>query len=115
MLSDVRSDATCPVTSLVFGDQIGWVYALDAATGESKWQGTRYGGQVMLLPDMDMLLVISEKGELALVKADPAACTEVAKLNALHGRTWNHPAIAHGKLYLRNSEEMVCYELPGAK
>jgi outer membrane protein assembly factor BamB len=86
---------------------------LDVATGETKWTGTRYGGQVLLLPEMDMLLLLSEKGKVVLVKADPTSFTEVAQLDALKGRTWNHPAIAHGKLYVRNSEEMACYELPG--
>lgn len=98
----------------IYGFDGNRLCCLDAATGETKWAGTRYGGQVMLLPDMDMLLVLSEKGKVALVKADPAACTEVAQFDALHGRTWNHPAIAHGKLYVRNSEEMACFELPGA-
>jgi len=87
---------------------------LDAATGETKWAGTRYGGQLILLPEMDTLIVLSDEGKLAMVKADSAAFTELASFEAIHGKTWNHLAIAHGKLYVRNSEEMVCYELPGA-
>lgn len=98
----------------IYGFDGNRLCCLDASTGETKWQGTRYGGQVMLLPDVDALIVLSEKGKVALVKADPAAFTELAQFPAIHGRTWNHPAVAHGKLYVRNSEEMACYELPGA-
>lgn len=97
----------------IYGFDGNRLCCLDAATGETKWEGTRYGGQVMLLPDMDLLLVISEKGKVALVKADPAAFTEVAQFGAIHGRTWNHPAIAHGRLYVRNAEEMACFAFPG--
>lgn len=97
----------------IYGFDGNRLCCLDASTGETKWAGTRYGGQVLLLPAMDMLLVISEKGKVALVKADPAGFTEVAQFGALEGRTWNHPAIAHGRLYVRNSEEMACFELPG--
>jgi outer membrane protein assembly factor BamB len=87
---------------------------LDAATGETKWAGKRYGGQLVLLPEMDVLIVLSDEGKVAVVKAEPAAFTEITSFEAIQGKTWNHPAIAHGKLYVRNSEAMVCYELPGA-
>ena len=49
---------------------------------------------------------------MALVKAAPSAFTEVTSFDAIHGKTWNHPAIANGKLFVRNSDEVACYELP---
>jgi len=48
-----------------------------------------------------------------LVNAKPDAFTEVAEFKALTGKTWNHPVIANGKLYVRNAEEMACFELAG--
>lgn len=97
----------------IYGYHGNRLACLDAATGETKWSGSRYGGQVMLLPEMDTLIILSDKGKVAMVKADPAAFTELASFDALHGKTWNHPAIAHGRLYVRNSEEMACFQLPG--
>lgn len=82
-------------------------------TGERAWTGDRYGGQLIFIEAMEMLLVLSERGDLALVRAVPDRFEEVARFKALYGKTWNHPIIHHGKLYVRNSEEAVCFELPG--
>jgi outer membrane protein assembly factor BamB len=57
------------------------------------------------------LIVISDTGELALVKASPDGYTEVAKFSALSGKTWNYPAIAGGKLFVRNATEMAAYKI----
>jgi outer membrane protein assembly factor BamB len=82
-------------------------------TGERAWTGERFGGQLLFVKDMEMLLVLSERGDLALVRAVPDRFEEVAQFKALNGKTWNHPIIHHGKLYVRNSEEAACFELPG--
>jgi outer membrane protein assembly factor BamB len=84
-------------------------------SGERKWRERGYGnGQVLLLPDQDLLLILSEKGEVALVVAKPDARKEVARFQAIEGKTWNHPVLARGKLFVRNGEEMACYQLKEA-
>jgi hypothetical protein len=89
---------------------------LDLASGTRRWKQGRYGrGQVMLLQQQSLLLVISEKGEAILLAADPERHRELGRFRALDGKTWNHPVIAHGRLYVRNAEEMACYELAGFK
>jgi outer membrane protein assembly factor BamB len=85
---------------------------VDAATGKRVWKKGRYGnGQVLLLPDAGQLLVVSEAGELVLVKADQDKHVELGKIQALAGKTWNHPVLINNRLYLRNAEESACYEL----
>jgi outer membrane protein assembly factor BamB len=85
---------------------------LDVQTGKRRWKQGRYGhGQVLLLADQGILLVLSEAGEAVLVAANPKQHEELGRFQAIEGKTWNHPVIAHGRLYVRNDEELACYEL----
>jgi outer membrane protein assembly factor BamB len=94
----------------VYGLDEGILTCLDVNTGERKWKDGRYGyGQVILAGGH--LIVTSDKGEVALVKASPDGYSEVARFAALQGQTWNYPAIASGKLLMRNSNEMAAYDL----
>ena len=95
-----------------FGLDGGILACLDLANGERRWKDGRYGhGQLLLLADQELLLVLSEEGELALVRADAAAFTELARLSVLTGKTWNHPVLAGDMLFVRNGEEMAAYRL----
>ena len=87
---------------------------LDLADGSRKWKGGRYGnGQVVLLADQDLLLVISEEGEIALVSATPDQFKEVAgRIPAIEGKTWNHPVVVGDRLFVRNGQEMAAFRLP---
>ena len=97
----------------VFGFDRTILAAIDVATGERAWKGGRYGnGQMLLLPDQDLLLVLSERGELALVQASAERFEEVARVQALDGKTWNHPVVVGGVVYVRNAEEAAAYRLP---
>jgi outer membrane protein assembly factor BamB len=85
---------------------------VDLESGRRRWKGGRYGnGQVLLIADQALLLVISESGELVLLEADANEHSELAKFQAIEGKTWNHPVVVRSRLYLRNAEEMACYEL----
>lgn len=99
--------------SNVFGFDGSIFVCIDLQDGSRRWKDGRYGkGQVILLADSGLLVVVSEKGDLVLVEANPSEHRELHKLKALDGKTWNHPVIVGNRLYVRNASEAVCYELP---
>jgi len=95
-----------------FGFDGSILACIDLADGRRKWKGGRYGhGQLILLPEQDLLLVLSEQGELALAAATPDQFKELARFPAIAGKTWNHPVLAGDLLLARNGEEMVAFRL----
>ena len=98
----------------VYGLDEDMLVCLDAQSGERKWKDGRYGyGQLVVAEGY--LIVLSGDGQLALVKASPERYEELARFQAIEGKTWNHPALCGGKILVRNAVQMACFDLRGAK
>jgi outer membrane protein assembly factor BamB len=98
-----------------FGFDGSRLSCIDLADGKRKWKDGHYGhGQLVVLSDQDLLLVVSERGELVLVRAAPDQFTELARFPAIQGKTWNHPVLVGDVLLIRNGEEMAAFRLPVA-
>lgn len=87
------------------------IACIDLENGRRKWRGSRYGGQMILLAEQELLIILSEKGEIVLAKADPIGYNELGKIEAINGKTWNHPVLVNDILLVRNAKEMVAYLL----
>jgi len=95
---------------VIYGLDEGILAAIDAETGELKWKGGRYGyGQVVLAGNN--LIVLTEDGDLALVRTNPDRHEEISRFRVLEGKTWNVPAISGGYLLVRNLSEMAAFDL----
>jgi outer membrane protein assembly factor BamB len=95
----------------LYGLDDGLLACVEIATGERKWKEGRYGSGQTLLVD-DLVLIQTEPGAVVLAEASPSGVRELGRFAALNGKTWNHPTLAGRYLLVRNSQEMVCYELP---
>jgi outer membrane protein assembly factor BamB len=95
-----------------FGFDGSILSAINLETGERAWKGGRYGnGQMVLLRSQDLLLVLAEEGDIALVSATPEKYVEVARVKGIEGKTWNHPVLVGQILLVRNGEEMAAFRV----
>jgi outer membrane protein assembly factor BamB len=95
----------------IYGLDLGILACIDAATGELKWKGGRYGnGQTLLASGH--LVITTEEGEVVLVRATPEGHQEIARSKAVDGGpTLNHPALVDGILLVRNGAQMAAFDL----
>lgn len=94
----------------LYGFDKGTLKCIELLTGEEKWKQRGFGVGTLIFAD-GHLIVLGDKGKLALVEATPAAYTEKSAAEVLTGRCITVPALAEGKLYLRNTQELVCLDL----
>ncbi|QDS99339.1 outer membrane biogenesis protein BamB [Adhaeretor mobilis] len=114
-----------PVMKTKMGNVVvhkGYVYGLDEAilecidlnTGRKRWKKRRSPklghGQIVLVGNV--LLVLSEYGEVVVVQASPEKYRELASFEAIEGITWNNPTLVGNLLLVRNAQEAACFELP---
>jgi hypothetical protein len=80
-------------------------------TGELKWTSKDPAFGSVISAD-GKLLILSEKGELVLAAATPAAFKPLARARVLDGLCWTPPALADGLLYARSAKGgLVCVDL----
>jgi outer membrane protein assembly factor BamB len=94
----------------VYGLDEGVLTCIDLKTGQPEWKRGRYGyGQLLLCGKT--LIVQADNSEVAFVSATPVKHEELHRFPALEGKSWNHPVIWNGHLFVRNGEEAACFNL----
>jgi outer membrane protein assembly factor BamB len=110
---NMKCKFTSPVLleGYLYGLDEGILVCLDPETGERQWKKGRYGhGQVLLTHGQ--LVVMSERGDLVLVNANPDTFEEVTSFKAINSpKVWNPHALAGGIAWVRNHETMAAYDL----
>ncbi len=100
----------------IYGLDNGIMQCIDIETGKSQWKKRRRPaighGQIMLIGEV--ILAVSESGEVLLIDPSPKKYVELASIQALDVEkiTWNNGAFSSPYLLVRNAEEVACYELP---
>ena len=85
---------------------------VDASNGETKWRKRGFEHGSLIYAD-GHLIVLGERGQLALIEAVPDEYREKAVVQILDGKTWTGPALAGGTLYLRNEKELISLKVSG--
>jgi hypothetical protein len=95
-----------------YGLSEGVLECVEVATGERVWKHGRYHhGQILRVHDL--LLVMSEEGEMFLVEASPERRDNVlGSFQAIEGKTWNNFALYGPYLIVRNAREAAVFRLP---
>ncbi len=90
---------------------------LNFKTGEVKWSDRSVGKGSLTYADGN-LYARSERGPVALVEATPTGYVEKGRFEQPErsgANAWAHPVVANGKLYLRDQDILLCYDVKGAK
>lgn len=85
---------------------------IDATTGDELWKRDNVGTyHASLLRTGDgKFLMVEEPGNLVLFEPSRTGYTELSR-SKICGSTWAHPALANGRLYIRDAKELVCVEM----
>ena len=83
---------------------------MDFETGDSKWRESGFNKGSLIAAD-GRLIILGERGNLALAEATPEEYREISKFQLFDTLTWIVPTLANGRLYVRNEAELVCLDL----
>jgi outer membrane protein assembly factor BamB len=84
--------------------------AIELKTGKVQWDVGRFGAGTVTLVD-DKLLLIRENGELIVALATPKELRPLSWAQLLPAIVRSYPALADGRLYVRNERLLACFDL----
>jgi hypothetical protein len=85
---------------------------IEAASGKELWKRPNVGTYhaALVRTGDDKLLLLEDSGTLALIEPSTKAYRELARAKVC-GQTWAHPALADGRLLIRDNKELICLQL----
>lgn len=106
-------------TSLLIGDYIygfdnAILKCIEAKTGKEQWKRRGYGKGTLIYAE-GQLIILSDKGKLALADVSPTEFREKASVQVLSGKCWTPPTLANGKIYVRDMHRIVCMDVSGTQ
>ncbi len=106
-------------TSLLIGDYIygfdnAILKCIEAKTGKEQWRRRGYGKGTLIYAD-GQLIILSDKGKLALADASPTGFRESVNAQVLSGKCWTPPTLANGKIFVRDMHRIVCMDVSGTQ
>ncbi len=103
--------STCVlVDGHLYGFNATRLTCLDFKSGEARWRESGFNKGSLIAADK-RLIILGERGELALAEATPDEYREISKFQLVDSLTWIVPTLADGRLYVRSETELVCLDL----
>jgi outer membrane protein assembly factor BamB len=102
-----------------YSDNAGWL-CQDFATGETTWrEKSALGKGCLTYADQRLYLVDEKDGNVVLVDASTEGWHERGRFvlepqseqRSSKGKIWTHPTVANGRLYLRDQELIISYDI----
>jgi outer membrane protein assembly factor BamB len=87
---------------------------INAADGKILYSSDKLGDGNIIMAD-GMFYCYSEKGEIALVSANPSEFNVISKFMVPLGadQHWSHPVLRQGKMYVRHGNALMAYNVKG--
>ena len=100
------------VDGYVYGFSGSNLTCLDLKTGEQKWRHRSVGKGSITAAD-GMLYLVSEKNKVGLVRATPEGYQEISRFSteSKSSKSWAHPVVSGKRLYIRNRDDLLCYDI----
>ncbi len=101
------------VSGFLYGFDEGTLVCLELKSGKVKWQNRSVGKGALTIAD-GMLYLRSENGPVALAEVTPDGYNESGRFDQPDRSdkpSWPHPAVAGGKLYLRDMDTLLVYNV----
>jgi outer membrane protein assembly factor BamB len=97
---------------LRFEKPVATLRCIESKTGKEKWNKPAVGKYhaAMIRTGDGKVLFLDDASNLILIDPNPKEYRELAR-SKLCGETWAHPALADGKLYVRDEKELMCVQL----
>ena len=112
---NMHSHFSTPVVidNLIYGTtDPGRLVCLDPTdSGKLRWQQNGFGKGGLVVVDGVLLVLDGNNGDLAMVKINPDKYEELGRFKPLGGQSWTAPIVAGGKLIVRNTKELACFDL----
>ncbi len=100
------------VGETLYGYNDAILTAMDFKTGKVLWKNRSVGKGSAMYADKRLYL-LSEDGVVGLADPTPDAYKEISRFEISRGQwpTWSPPVVADGKLYLREQDNLIAYDI----
>jgi len=96
----------------LYGSDQNALKCVDFLTGQEHWKKPRMRNGALILAD-GYLLLLTEGGQLQIAKPSPEDFAPGSTAEILTGRCWSVSVLNNGRLFARNLDRVVCFDLRG--